>query len=109
MTVHGHQFSLRGRSLRTAPNCLTEILGCLRQLSTMTNLTDYACSQQGGIFLGNLGSNAVFILRYTAIWGKMLKKSLAGSHKVNLLSHPGYQAVTQPVTIMVKYCLTFDI
>ena len=49
MTVHGHQFSLRGRSLRTAPNCLTEILGCLRQLhlarTTVTNWTDYACSQ----------------------------------------------------------------
>ena len=26
-------FSSRGRSSRTAPNCLTEILGCLRQLS----------------------------------------------------------------------------
>ena len=26
-------FASRGRSSRTAPNCLTEILGCLRQLS----------------------------------------------------------------------------
>ena len=33
MTVHDHQFSLRGRSLPTVPNCLTEMLGCLRQLS----------------------------------------------------------------------------
>ena len=31
MTFHGYQFSLRERSLRTASNCLTEILGCLRQ------------------------------------------------------------------------------
>ena len=35
-------FSSRGRSSRTAPNCLTEILGCLR--TTVTKWTDYACS-----------------------------------------------------------------
>ena len=49
MTIHGHQFSLRGRSLCTAPNCLTEILGCLRQIhlarTTVTKRLYYACSQ----------------------------------------------------------------
>ena len=33
MTVHGHTFSLRGRSLRTAPKCLNDIFGSLRQVS----------------------------------------------------------------------------